>query len=355
VLRRYILAIGIALAMQMAFAGGVGLSPPIHLNSFGNTARTDFQVWAEYHYVNADLDVFDFSSRASTNSRLSEEWGLAIGANWRVYEGLSLTASYRDKTAIIDRSVEPKQIKGGQRTLDLGVQILSPSQKVKLAIGAYRTAFDKIVIDKYQVGEVVVGEDIRLLNPNTLEPLPVGELAMKSQGIHFRAAGQLSADSEVRYGYMYSKVDASSNSVLFRVTDEDFLNAEVKGKKVSDIIHSYRVRLPQNNPWREHLFSIGGAFKFEVSADWNAYAGVDVLYVYREGYEPSADEVEQKYNVIFDFSLVRKFQRNAFLFLRMQAYTNYLNGLEPGAYNRRVAHLFDNPYGYFSVGLSQGF
>lgn len=354
-LRRYTLSIGIALTMPMAFAGAVGLSFPAHLDSLINVARTDLQVWGEYHYVNADLDFFDFSGRASTSSQLSEESGLAFGANWRVYEGVSLTASYRDKTAIIDRSIEPKKIKGGQRTADIGVEIRSPSQKIMMAAGIYTTSFDKVVINKYQVGDVVVGEDIRLLNPNTLEPLPVGELAMKSQGIHLELAGQLSDTSVMRYGYMYSEIDASSTSVLFRVTDEDFLNAEVKGKKVRDIIHSYRVRLPQSSPWNEHLFSVGGASKFEINEDWNAYAGVDLLYVYRDGYEPSSDEQEQKYNVILDFSLVRNFQEDVSLFLRMQAYTNYLNGVEPGAYNRRVAHLFDNPYGYFSVGISKGY
>jgi len=355
VLRRYTLAIGIALTMPMVFAGTVGLSPPTHLDNLINVARTDFQVWAEYHYVNDDLDVFDFSGRASTSSKLSEESGLAFGANWRIYEGVSLTASYRDKTAIIDRSIEPKKIKGGQRTGDIGVEIRSPSQKIMIATGIYTTSFDKVVINKYQVDDVVVGEDIRLLNPNTLKPLPVGELAMKSQGIHLELAGQLSDASVMRYGYMYSEIDASSTSVLFRVTDEDFLNAEVKGKKVRDIIHSYRVRLPQNNPWHEHLFSIGGTSIFVINPAWSAYAGMDVLYVYRDGYEPSSDEKEQKYNVILDFSLVRKLKGDVSLFLRMQAYTNYLNGVEPGAYNRRVAHLFDNPYGYFSIGASKCF
>jgi hypothetical protein len=353
--RLYTLAIGIALTMPVAFAGAIGLSPPAHLDSLINAARTDIQFWAEYHYVNADLDVFDFSGRASTSSKLSEESGLAFGANWRIYEGVSLTASYRDKTAIIDRSIEPKKIKGGQRTGDIGVEIRSPSQKIMIAAGIYTTSFDKVVINKYQVGEVVVGEDIRLLNPNTLEPLPVGELAMTSQGIHLELAGQLSNTSVMRYGYMYSEIDASSKSVLFRVTDEDFLNAEVKGKRVRDTIQSYRVRLPQSSPWNEHLFSVGGTSIFEINDFWDVYAGVDVLYVYRDHYEPSAGENEQKYNVIFDASLVRKLQGNMSLYLRIQAYTNYLNGVEPGAYNRRVAHLFDNPYGYFSLGVSKFF
>ncbi len=354
-LRRYILAAGIALAMPAASAGAVGLSLPTHLDTIGNSSSSDIQVWLEYHYVNADLDVFDFSSRASTNSRLKQESGLTVGANWRVCEGVSLTASYRDKTAIVDRSVEPKRIKGGQRTTDLGVEIRSPSQKIMMAAGIYTTSFDKVVINKYQVGDVVVGEDIRLLNPDTLEPLPVGELGMKSQGIHFEVTGRLSDDSQISYGYMYSEIDASSTSVLFRVTDEDFLDAEVKGKKVRDIISSYRDRLPQSSPWNEHLLSVGGTKKIAINGHWNAYVGVDVLYIYRDDYESSSDEREQRYNVVFDFSLVREFRGGASLFARMQAYTNYLNGVEPGAYNRRVAHLFDNPYGFFSIGASRNF
>lgn len=332
--------------------------------TFTNTPRTitsangNLEIWSEIEYVDKHIDLFDFQSQTSKTTIFEKEKATRLGANWRINNRLALRGSTLSRSGLVTRVTEPKNLKAKQQSWEFGGQfIISNNTALQLTLGAID--FDKQTINKYQQGQIIFGEDVNFLNPGTLNPLPIAELGMKVNEVglgyfrHIEAHGRLTYD--VNINYKYSNLNPDVTSILFGIKDETLLNNRIGGQTISDSINQLRARLPQEDKWQEHIISLGGHVNYPISNTISANMSLQGLWINRQNYIAGDNERQIHNNTVLSAGLAWSPLDRISLYLTAKAYSHYLAGVDAGAYNRRVAHLFDSPYARFSAGLAFSF
>ena len=75
------------------------------------------------------------------------------------------------------------------------------------------------------------------------------------------------------------------------------------------------------------------------------------IKVNRNDYLNNPDKEDFTKNHVIDLSLFYGLSNYGTFYVKVSAFSNYLLGVNPLAYNRRSNHLFDHPYGQINAGL----
>ena len=150
-----------------------------------------------------------------------------------------------------------------------------------------------------------------------------------------------------------SEVEHDSYSPLYDLQSTFLLNTPFNGKTLSTLISELQDDLPQQSPWQEAVIRYDFSASYFVD-DWIVNGSVGALYAKRFNY---ADPLErEQYNSNFVVTGAVWYQlQDASLYLKGEAFSNYLLGVDALAYTNKSSRFFKHPYGQVTLGFVMGF
>lgn len=313
------------------------------------------------NHFSDNMDLLGYQSKSASSSELKSDSHsrLTLGRHLGDWNS-ELMISVFKRTGRVHRKTEPTEVKGEQQGYSLGIKKTILNNALAISGWVEQADFEKHRFYEYRLQNILLGRDVILRDPKSLEPLPVISLASRTQSLAFSISasehsafnGRLTAQNWI--GYRLTKIDSQTDSVLFGVSDPAFLNSQVKGVRVRDLIAKLKNTMPQNSSWTEHLLSFGVKAEHQPQGPWSLHTSASLHYVNRVDYKKGNNEDEKQHNIELNLRLAREFG-NISGFIGVTAFSNYLNGVSPGIYNRRTAHVFDDPFAYLNAGISVRF
>ena len=146
-----------------------------------------------------------------------------------------------------------------------------------------------------------------------------------------------------------SEVDHDSYSPLYDLKSSFLLNTPFNGVPLGDLISDLKDDLPQSEPWREGVISYNASASL-FTGNWVLGGSLGAIYAERYSF---ADPMQRpQYNTNFQVSGHVWYQfKHAAIYLKGEALTNYLLGVDPLAYTSKSSRFFEHPYGQISVGF----
>lgn len=314
---------------------------------------TPADFWFEGAYSNEVLDIFDYSEKTSTSTDFKDERSLRLGARWQIKDTLSWFADYTSRNIRAEREREPFDVDLKHRNLQLGLEwwdetpATAPAWQVAIRVGK----FPKQHLERYQIGNSVLGEDIVFSDPITSEPYPLHEFSMQTYGASFLHSSPLGfADLYWQTSYEYTYVDVSVNSVIDKITDPELLNISFEGRSVKQWLQYISKRMPQSEPWHEHNLSLGLQHNLQLSSKWSLDNNLTAYAVFLDGYDTK--ENNSQFNFTFNSTLTHELNEDVHISSSIYLGSNYTLGLYPGTYTQQSAFMFDHPYMLIRLGAS---
>lgn len=314
---------------------------------------TPANFWVEGAYSNEVLDIFDYSEKVSSSTDFKDERSLRLGARWQVKDTLSWFADYTSRNIRAEREREPFNVDLKHQNLQLGLEwwnetpAITPAWQVAIRLGK----FPKQHLERYQIGNRVLGKDIVFSDPVTLEPYPLHEFSMQTYGFSLSHSRSLEfADLYWQTSYEYTYVDISVNSVIDKITDPELLNINFEGRSVKDWLQHISNKMPQANPWHEHNLSLGLQHNLQLSSKWSLDNNLIAYGVFLDGYETK--EGNSQFNLTLNSTLTHRLNKNLHIYGSVYLGSNYTLGLHPGTYTQQSSFMFDHPYMLMKLGAS---
>jgi hypothetical protein len=331
-------------------------------------------VGLEYSYFAPSLDVFDFAekiqSSATPEKSDSIQLDLLIPAE---RFGLTLGYEYKPSSAGVTRAVQPLSLetKINTHTLEITRKV-SKFKGMELSIlgGVSYAKQDPLKIDCYALGSLVLGgscpeadfslvDGSALLNDGVTLYKPV--LTTEADAMSYRIGGRLTGMLfQIMPFYAVAKlqqarISTSYQSDLLNITDESILNSEFQGKTLSASLDSITADLPQTEPWKENSLTLSFGASRQLSASFSASLELKQLFVSRNGYTATAGAKAYNQNTIFNAALWYTPRPSIAVYLRGEASSHNVLGLDPLAYNRKTSRFFEHSFGQLSIGVVTSF
>ncbi|MGR5142044.1 hypothetical protein ACQKPX_10245 [Photobacterium sp. DNB23_23_1] len=313
------------------------------------------EVWIDTGYSTKHFDIFDYADKVSSSVRFNNESSIHLGFNydtslvWNkhtvVTRGHVFYRSFR-----ADRAIEPTYLEIDQYGFAAKLQLVNQKQDQGFEFGVYHSRFPMQRFDKYQMGNVIFGEDIVLLDPDSLEPLPLLEVENKEFGVSFHYLRDLSQlwPFHLAVGYHLAQINPTVDSRLFNVTDENFLSMEVKGGTVREHIDTLKQKAPQSKAWYEHILNAQLLYQNKFSDAMGGTISLGAYYITESGYE---QDYLENINITLDARLQYQVNNHLTFITSWYVASNYMLGTSPGTYNQQTAPFFKHPYSYISAGV----
>ena len=329
----------------------------------------EVQVGAEYSYFDLDLDFLDYASNLEGRSTPERNEAVRLDLHLPLSERITLDYQRSDNQGLVTRTAQP--FKTTTKGLDHQLEAtywLFRSREYSLFIhaGIKYAKQDPVEIDCYDYdGLVVIGgtceeADFRLLDGDKYVLTRVRDyypvMTTDSNALGFKLGvtltNQLFGISTYQYlGFEQTEINVRLDSRLLDITDPFLLQVGFKGIIFGDALESIRVELPQESPWLEQNFAAELGLKKELSNSFFATGSFSYIHVNRKDYVLGESEIEYSSNSVVNMALWYQ-PRDAFsVYLRGEASTNNVLGLEPIAYNRKSSKYFKHPFGQLSVGF----
>lgn len=317
------------------------------------------EFWVNTSYSTEKFDAFNYSEKVSSTTKFDNELSVNLGFNYNTNYKLSdytiiSRGSIFYRTLSVDRTVEPKSLEVVQYGLAIKLQLMDEDNSNGFEFGFYHSKFPNKKFHKYQIGNVIFGEDIVLYDPTTLQPLPLLEIENKEIGTSFHYLTKLTPHKPLHFsiGYRLSEITPEVDSRLFHIKDENFLDMEVNGSAIRDHISTLKRKSPQNDKWYEHIFDVKLIYLLSFNEKLKGITALSGYYVTESNYEQGYKE---KFNATVDARLMYSLTNNTSIFASWHAASNYTLGIYPGTYNQQTASFFGHPYSYLSAGVSVDF
>ena len=329
----------------------------------------EVQVGAEYSYFDLDLDFLDYASNLEGRSTPERNEAVRLDLHLPLSERITLDYQRSDNQGLVTRTAQP--FKTTTKGLDHQLEAtywLFRSREYSLFIhaGIKYAKQDPVEIDCYDYdGLVVIGgtceeADFRLLDGDKYvltrvrDYYPVMITDSNALGFKFGATltNQLFGMSTYQYlGFEQTEINVRFDSKLLDITDPFLLQVGFKGIVFGDALESIRGELPQESPWLDQIFTAELGMKKELSDSFFATGSFSHIHVNRKQYILGESEIEYSNNSVVNMALWYQ-PRDAFsVYLRGEASTNNVLGLESIAYNRKSSKYFKHPFGQLSVGF----
>ena len=327
-------------------------------------------VASEYSYFSDDLDVIGYldslqgSSRPEKYDRSTFSLAYKFGT-WRPF------IEYHEVSGRVERSSQPFEVESNADYWGVGLAYSSGDEDRGGAAVFQLTSATQadVSIECYERSGVVLGgaceeADFQLIDGDLL--LETGDTV--AFPVLTSSAEALSAELALNWWRRWSsypilvghtlkitasEVEHDSYSPLYDLQSTFLLNTPFNGKKLGSLISELQDDLPQQSPWQEAVIRYDFSASYFVD-DWIVSGSLGALYAKRFNYADPLEREQYNSNFIVTGEIWYQFQ-DASIYLKGEAFSNYLLGVDPLAYTNKSSRFFEHPYGQVTLGFVMGF
>ena len=325
-------------------------------------------VAAEYSYFDISLDFLDFASKVNSSSTPENSTSTQVSLIVPVTDRLQVGYEYKNATAEVSRVVEPLKTEAQGQTHHLSANYMVgyfANLPFFINIAGSSSKQDTLEIDCYSHAGIVLGgtcdtADVSLfdgtafINNREKNYYPAMIIDGRAQvyriGLEFRGQLFKSLPFYQKLDFQSSKTDLTYQAKILEIEDSFLLNASFKGKRLGDTINSLSSQLPQETPWTEQAIIIEFGSKIQLMPSISTTLAIKHYHVNRKDYEYGENEVNYKNNTVLNLALWFEPNDRFKIYLRGEASSHNLLGMDPLAYNRKTSKFFAQPHGQISLG-----
>ena len=325
---------------------------------------------ASYTRFDKSLDVINYLDSLAGSSRPNSYSQSTISLEYK-FEIWRPFIEFREVSGSVERSSQPFEVESNADYWGVGLAYSSgDSDNGGSAVFQLTSATqDDVTIDCYERSGVVLGgaceeADFQLIDGDLL--LETGDTV--AYPVLTSSAEALSAELALNWWRRWSsypillghtlKITASeaehdSYSPLYDLQSTFLLNTPFNGKTLSTLISELQDDLPQQSPWQEAVIRYDFSASYFVD-DWIVSGSVAALYAKRFNYADPLEREQYNSNFMVTGEIWYQFQ-DASVYLKGEAFSNYLLGVDPLAYTNKSSRFFEHPYGQVTLGFVMGF
>ena len=325
-------------------------------------------VAAEYSYFDISLDFLDFASKVNSSSTPENSTSTQVSLIVPVTDRLQVGYEYKNATAEVSRVVEPLKTEAQGQTHHLSANYMVgyfANLPFFINIAGSSSKQDTLEIDCYSHAGIVLGgtcdtADVSLfdgtafINNREKNYYPAMIIDGRAQvyriGLEFRGQLFKSLPFYQKLDFQSSKTDLTYQAKILEIEDSFLLNSSFKGKRLGDTINSLSSQLPQETPWTEQAIIIEFGSKIQLLPSISTTLAIKHYHVNRKDYEYGENEVNYKNNTVLNLALWFEPNDRFKIYLRGEASSHNLLGMDPLAYNRKTSKFFAQPHGQISLG-----
>ena len=356
---------GLCWLVGSLFSGTVCASETVS-SAYMRGSPDSFFVSGSVVYFDERLDVIDYLDSLGSSSRPDEyekpalELSYRLG-DWRPFVALSQVTG----SAVRERQPFRVESTADYRTLGVSRYFGETSKGGAVTIAVTDIEQDSLDIDCYERSGVVLGgsceeADFQLVDGDLL--LETGEsvafpvLTSSAEALSLKVTAdwwyRLSS-TPLLIGHTLSlgatELDHTNNSPLYDLQSSFLLNTPFNGNTLGSLIEQLKQDLPQDDPWQEAVLSYDLSASYFLN-NWIMSGSLGGRYVERFNYTDPLSRAQYNTNSQITAQVGYQFE-SAIVFLRGEAFSNYLLGVDPLAYNSKSSRFFEHPYGQVTAGF----
>ena len=338
--------------------------------AFANVSSDSWIISSEHSYFSKDLDLIGYLDSLEGSSRPEKYqqsmFSLAYKVNnWRPF------IKYRKVSGSVERSSLPFRVESDADYMAVGLAYpIGSEEKGGSAVFELKSATQgDVTIDCYERSGVVLGgaceeADFQLIDGNLL--LETGDTV--TLPVLTSSAEALSAELSLNWWRRWSshpillghtlkltgsEIEHESYSPLYDLQSGFLLNTPFNGKTLGTLIAELQDDLPQQLPWQEVVIRYDFSASY-FTGNWIVSGSVGALYAKRFSYSDPLQRKQYNTNLIATGEIWYQF-KSASIYVRGEAFSNYLLGVDSLAYTNKSSRFFEYPYGQVTVGFVLGF
>ena len=335
-----------------------------------STDDTRAIIGLEYSYFSPSLDVFDFAEKIQSSATPQKSESIQLDLLIPIERlGLSLGYEYKPSSASVTREIQPLNLETqiNAHTLEITRMVKEfKGMELSLLAGTSYAKQDPLEIDCYAQGTLVLGgscteADFRLvdgqalINDGVTNYKPAITTNADSLSYHFgvRVTGKLlkTMPFYTVVKLQQSRIKNRYQSDLLEISNDGLLDAQFRGVTLRSTLDQISENLPQSMPWRENsaTFTFGASRK--LSSSFSATLEISQIILRRSHYKTNVGEGDYNQNTILNAVLWYKPDLAIAVYIRGEASSHNVLGLDPLAYNQKTSKFFKHPFGQASVGI----
>ena len=352
-----------------AIASNSSLGAEALVESWSKATPSPWIFQAEHSYFDQELDLVDYLNSLEGNSRPEKYSQSALSIAYKLGK-LRPFLEYRKVSGSVERSSQPFSVESNADYWGVGLAYSSGDEdRGGAAVFQLTSATqDDVTIDCYERSSVVLGgdceeADFQLIDGDLL--LETGDTV--AYPVLISSAEALSAELALNWWRRWSsypilvghtlkitasEVEHDSYSPLYDLQSTFLLNTPFNGKTLGTLISELQDDLPQQSPWQEAVIRYDFSASYFVG-DWIVSGSLGALYAKRFNYADPLEREQYNSNFMVTGEIWYQFQ-DASVYLKGEAFSNYLLGVDPLAYTNKSSRFFEHPYGQVTLGFVMG-
>jgi len=294
--------------------------------------KNGLELWTQFDYFSPSLDFTNYAQKASRTSSLDRYSIETLGIHYGISKSFNIRYVFGLSQQRASRNTEPKQINTDSYSHDIRLQ-------------------DRL---HEEHGLRIAAE--------------VGYLAHRAKPIDFYAF-QIAGFTFRRVGSPFATLTANDHAWLAALRSSWKLDHHVRLHLAAEA-RKYRVRAqmlsndalinaflkppitPQTSPWNETHILLQAGLDWQFSHAFSLAADYAHTNISRSGYQPVSGKPDYTSQDQLDGYLFWEFAKGWKIYGHGRLYRHFILGDVPMTYNQRSNHLFKNPFGMISAGIS---
>ena len=324
---------------------------------------------AEASAFSEDFDVIGYLDSLEGSSQPEKYSQSAVSVAYK-FETWRPFIEYRQVSGSVERSSQPFEVESNADYWGVGLAYSTgDADEGGSAVFSLTSATqDDVSIECYERSGVVLGgaceeADFQLIDGDLL--LETGDTV--AFPVLTSSAEALSAElsfnwwrswsrSPILLGHTLkltaSEVEHDSYSPLYDLQSSFLLNTPFNGKTLGALISELQDDLPQQSPWQEAVIRYDFSASYFID-DWIVSGSLGALYAKRFNFTDALGREQYTTNSVVTGEIWYQFQDGS-IYLKGEAFSNYLLGVDPLAYTNKSSRFFEHPYGQITAGFILG-
>ena len=337
--------------------------------SFFSLTPDAWLIAAEASTFSEDFDVIGYLDSLEDSSRPDKYRQSAASLAYK-FDALRPFIKYREVSGSLQRSSQPFEVESNADYWGVGLAYSTgDADEGGSAVFSLTSATqDDVSIECYERSGVVLGgaceeADFQLIDGDLL--LETGDTV--AFPVLTSSAEALSAElsfnwwrswsrSPILLGHTLkltaSEVEHDSYSPLYDLKSGFLLNTPFNGRTLGSLISELQDDLPQLSPWQEAVIRYDFSASYFID-DWIVSGSLGALYAKRFNFTDALGREQYTTNSVVTGEIWYQFQDGS-IYLKGEAFSNYLLGVDPLAYTNKSSRFFEHPYGQITAGFILG-
>ena len=353
----------------LIFAPSSASSSDLLSEIFSSVSPGSVLVASDYSYFSDDLDVIGYLDSLQGSSRPEKYRQSAVSLAYK-FDAWRPFIEYREVSGSVERSSQPFEVESNADYYGVGLAYSAgdADEGGSVVFTLTSATQDDVTIDCYERSGVVLGgaceeADFQLIDGDLL--LEAGDTV--AYPVLTSSAEALSAELALNWWRRWSsypillghtlkitasEVEHDSYSPLYDLQSSFLLNTPFNGKTLGALISELQDDLPQQSPWQEAVIRYDFAASYFID-DWIVSASLGALYAKRFNYADPLEREQYNSNFVVTGEVWYQLQDGS-IYLKGEAFSNYLLGVDPLAYTNKSSRFFEHPYGQITAGFILG-